>query len=124
MIIVSDKKIDLIEIQSILKAHFPEMLKYVVDVRKKMIPVGGDMNTDAEGLLLENASDQKDLWGRNFYPYKIGPDRHEYTSLINIRPANDNFSMEVVDTRLREEMKELLEKLILSENEHLDIRGD
>ena len=30
--------------------------------------VGGELHADAEALLLEQGSQQKDLWGANYYP--------------------------------------------------------
>ncbi len=57
---------------------------------------------DANTRLIEDGSSQEDLWGFNIYPDETGDMAIEYTSLINIRPAQKNRSMEIEseDTRM------------------------
>ena len=46
--------------------------------------VAGELHSDAEELLINEGSNQEDIWGVNLYPYKSAYERLEYTSLINI----------------------------------------
>ena len=55
-------------------------------------------------LLLEDGSDQSNLWGANWYPNKQMID---YESLINIRSRDNNRSMEVQDPKMREKIREI-----------------
>ena len=103
----------------IIESHFRTMIKYVADIDQNILAIGGELHADAESVLLEQGSDQKNLWGGNLYPWKSGNERHEYTSLINIRPGQDNFSMEIEDETIRKEVRELVEKLLLNANDEL-----
>lgn len=78
-----------------------EMVKYVVDVRRRIAAVGGEMHADAESILLEDGSAQDDLWGANYFPGRGPVDFLEYTSLINISPRRGNRAMEIQDPALR-----------------------
>ena len=95
------------------------MVKFVVDVDKKIIAMGGELHSDGEAELLKTGSIQENLWGANFYPYKEGEKRIEYTSLINIQPRQGNKGMEIKNTELRLVIKEIAEKLLLEPNENL-----
>ena len=95
------------------------MVKMVVDVQSGMICVGGELHADCEALLLEKGCQQIDVWGINFYPWHKQADRIEYTALINIRPKQENPSMEVLDNNIKQKMKAIVEKIILSPDEKL-----
>ena len=72
--------------------------------------VGGELHADA--LLLEQGSRQEDLWGANYYPGRGEDLCIEYTSLINIRPAQGNPGMTLSDEHLRRRLQELTYSLI------------
>lgn len=91
---------------------FSEMMKVVVDVDRGILAIDGDMHADLESLLLEDDSDQENLWGANIYPLKNDNDFLEFTSFINIRPSHGNRSMEVTDIGIREKIKEIVKKLL------------
>lgn len=96
----------------LVAAWFGEMVKLVVDVRRQIVAVGGELHADAEQLLLDHGSLQADLWGANYYPGR-GPDGClEYTALINIRPSQDNPSMEVQDPDLRQRVEGIVFRLV------------
>ena len=65
-----------------------------------------------EALLLDNGSQQYELWGINICPDKAGDDYIEYTALINIRPSQGNRSMEVEDPQARHKIHEICAKLL------------
>ncbi len=88
------------------------MVKFVVDVRRRVAAVGGELHADAEQVLLAQGSNQADLWGANYYPGR-GPDGCiEYTALINIRPSQANPSMEIQDAETRRIVREIAHALI------------
>lgn len=111
-IVVVTSRIDPAELARLTALFFEDMVKYVVDLERRVAAVGGELHADAEALLLEAGSDQKDLWGANYYPGQGEKGCIEYTSLINIRPAQGNRSMKVEDPSLREQIRELTFELI------------
>ncbi|MBI2528655.1 MAG: hypothetical protein HYV93_22065 [Candidatus Rokubacteria bacterium] len=91
---------------------FGDMIKYVADVERGVVAIGGELHADAEQLLLEADSRQGDLWGANYYPGRRRDGCIEFTSLINIRPSRGNPGMEVQDEGVRERIRELTFALI------------
>jgi len=43
-------------------------IKFAVDVRRKIIAGGGEMHADCEAALLEDGSQQADVWGADWNP--------------------------------------------------------
>ena len=111
-IIVVTRRIDPRELVRQTLAFFEDMVKYVVDIERGVAAVGGELHADAEEILLADGSRQTDLWGANYYPGRGIDDCIEYTSLINIRPAQGNPSMLVEDTDIRSRIRELTCALI------------
>ncbi len=100
------------ELARLVDRYFRDMVKLVVDVRRRRVAVGGELHADGERLLLDDGSRQGDLWGANYYP-EVGPDRCiEYTALVNIRPSQGNPSMEILDPNTREMVREIAFELI------------
>lgn len=88
------------------------MVKLVVDIRRQVVAVGGELQADAEELLLQSGSRQEDLWGANYYPGR-GPDACiEFTALINIRPAAGNPTMEIADPAVRQAVRDVTFALV------------
>jgi hypothetical protein len=112
IVIVRAERLQAEELARLVRLYFEDMVKYVADLSQGVLAVGGEMHADAEQLLLEQGSQQADLWGANYYPGRGPGDCIEYTSLINIRPAQDNRSMEVQDPTLRARLRELTFALI------------
>ena len=105
------------QVARMAKQQFGELIKATVDVRKKSLALGGDLHADEEQLLLENGSAQKDLWGVNLYPAKFGtPDFVEFDSMINIRPSQGNKSRGVEDDGVRQQIREVIDQLIIKED--------
>ena len=111
-ILIVDSRIDSHELARLVALFFEDMVKYVVDIERRLAAVGGDLHADAEALLLEGGSLQDDLWGANYYPGRGMEECIEYTALINIRPARGNHSMEVQDATTRKQLKEITHALI------------
>jgi len=107
-----DAKINRDEFKRLVDEGFKDMVKFTVDVKQRRIAIGGELHADGEQLLLENGSEQKDIWGANYYPGKGEDNCIEYTSLINIRPSQGNNSMEIANEDLRKKIKEITFALI------------
>jgi hypothetical protein len=98
---------DLSELARLAQLFFGDMVKYVVDLERRIAAVGGELHADAEQVLLESGSRQVDLWGANYYPGKGREACIEYTALINIRPAQGNRGMLIQDSEIRERLCEI-----------------
>lgn len=95
------------------EVDFTEMMKIVVDVEQNILAIDADMHADLEQLLLNEGSQQQDLWGANVYPLNEKSERLEFTSFINIRPSQGNRSMEVMDQEIRNKISEIVHKLLI-----------
>ena len=101
--------------------YFKTFVKIVADIERDILAVGGELHADAEALMIEAGSKQKDLWGANYYPYKKYEDRLEFTALINIRARYDNFGMEIQSGEIRNKIAKLTDALLLSSDDKLGV---
>ena len=89
-------------------------IKAVVDINREVIAVDSPMHYDCEQLLLENGSNQQDLWGINLYLDSDNiDDLVEFDSMINIRPTQNNRTRDVEDPGTREKIKQVVQKWLL-----------
>jgi len=91
---------------------FGNLVKAVVDVKKEIMAVDAELHADEEALLLENGSEQKNLWGINIYPEMEGSDFVEFDSMINLRPSQNNRSRGVEDIEIQKSILKIVNKLI------------
>jgi len=96
------------QIQEML-AQYDDMIKIVVDIRRHMVSGGGEMHADCESVLLDDGSEQDDLWGANWYPAE---QRIEFESLINIRPRLGNRSILIQDENLRKQVETITREIL------------
>jgi hypothetical protein len=111
-IVIVDRRIDPGELARLTALFFEDMVKYVVDLDRRVAAVGGELHADGEALLIEAGSDQRNLWGANYYPGRGEDGCIEYTALINIRPGQGNRSMEVEESAVRQRIRALTFELI------------
>lgn len=84
-------------------------VKLAVDVDRKILAGGGAMHADCEAALLEDGSQQEFIWDADWNP---SAQQVTFESLINIRPRQNNPSMEILDPVLREQVTEITVKLL------------
>jgi hypothetical protein len=89
--------------------EYGTMIKIAVDIRREILAGGGEMNADCERLLLEDGSEQDDIWGANWYPRER---RVEFEALINIRPLLGNRSLVIQNQEIRNSV-EMITKAML-----------
>lgn len=106
------EKISKTELKELAKAIFGSFVKAVVDIDRNIMTVGGDLHADEEQLLLEDGSKQKDLWGINIYPEKMGEESIEFDSMINVRPSQDNRSRGVEDAEVQKKIIQVVQSLV------------
>ena len=91
---------------------FGDMVKAVADVAKGRLAIDAELHSDLEQLLLQDGSQQQNLWGINLYPEANGEDFIEFDSLINIRPRQNNRSRDVESPDTRDEIRKIVDKYI------------
>lgn len=84
-------------------------VKLAVDVEREILAGGGAMHADCEAVLLEDGSQQEFIWGADW-----NPESQEVTfeSLINIRPRQNNRSLELQDPDLRSKVEKITRSLL------------
>jgi hypothetical protein len=84
-------------------------IKLAVDVERKIFAGGGEYHADCEEALLEDGSQQENIWGADWYP---DTRTVAFGALINIRPQQSNRGMEIEDPKLRERIETIVRSLL------------
>jgi hypothetical protein len=84
-------------------------IKLAVDVRREILAGGGALHADCESVLLEDGSKQEDIWGADWNPLT---QEVTFEALINIRPRQNNRSMEILDPIIRERVRQIAQRLL------------
>ena len=82
-------------------------IKLAVDIDRGILAGGGAMHADCEAVLLEDGSQQEYIWGADWNP---SAQQVSFESLINIRPRQQNPSMEILDAKIRKQVAEIVVK--------------
>ena len=88
---------------------FGTMIKLAVDTRRRILAGGGELHADCEQNLLEDGSRQEDIWGADWYPQSR---EVAFEALINIRPRQQNFGLEIQDSTVREQIEAIVRQLL------------
>ena len=85
------------------------LIKLAVDVERGILAGGGELHADCEQVLLKDGSRQEDIWGADWYPNtgEVG-----FEALINIRPRQQNYGMEIQDPGLRTQVETVVRRLM------------
>ncbi|MDI6735713.1 MAG: DUF5674 family protein [bacterium] len=73
-------------------------IKLAVDIQMGILAGGGELHADCEEVLLNNGSNQENIWGADWYPKTK---KVFFESFINIRPRDNNRSMLIQDPLTR-----------------------
>lgn len=103
MIIVKSEPYSDDEIKK-LSEQFEVYIKTVIDIDKKICSAGCDLHADSEKILLEQGSQQENLWGGGI---NLETKEIDFNSFINIRPQQQNTSIELQNPKLRKKFEEL-----------------
>jgi len=105
--------ITIAELTEIAASMYGNLVKAVVDLNRGILVVDAELHVDQEQYLLEQGSQQNDLWGINLYPQKIGSDEFvEFDSMINIRPRQQNMSRGVENEEIRKNIIALVKRKV------------
>lgn len=105
--------ISITELSAMAEKMYGTLVKVDVDIAKDIFIVDMGMHADGEAYLMENGSSQNDLWGINLHPADYGTEAFiEFDSMINIRPSQGNASKDVLDTEIRQEIINLVQRVV------------
>lgn len=111
--IILEEKITIEQLAAVASQLYGDMVKAVADVRKSVLAIDAELHSDLERMLLEEGSEQEDLWGFNIYPEMEDEDFIEFDSLINIRPRQNNKSRDVEDIEVRRKILDIVHQYII-----------
>ena len=96
------------QVSEMLK-ELDDVIKLAVDLERGVLADGGESHADCEQVLLKDGSRQRDVWGGDWFPdtRDIG-----FESLINIRPRQDNRSLELEAPELRQRFEAIVRTLL------------
>jgi Protein of unknown function (DUF5674) len=83
-------------------------IKTVVDIHRQILAGGGEMHSDCEVVLLDNGSQQNDIWGASWNPIS---QELFYESMVNLRPRQ-NRSMDLRYPSIREQVKQIIHRFL------------
>jgi Protein of unknown function (DUF5674) len=101
-----------LHLEILAKERFGDLVKAVIDIKKGIMVIGGELHADEESLMLDRGSLQSDLWGINLYPANLGDDFIEFDSMINLRPSQGNRSRDVLDLAIRKKIIHIIKQLV------------
>ena len=84
-------------------------IKLAVDIQRGVLAGGGALHADCEAVLIEDGSRQEDVWGADWNP---AAQQVTFESLINIRPRQNNPSLEVLDPAVRDRVAGIVRQLL------------
>lgn len=84
-------------------------IKLAVDVKRKILAGGGILHADCEAILLEDGSLQEDIWGADWIPQTK---EVRFEALINIRPRQNNRSMDIQNSIVRNQVETITRRLL------------
>lgn len=106
-------KISLKELKKMAQKGFGNLVKAVVDVKKQIMVVDGELHADEEEFLLKSGSKQENLWGINLYPAEKNKEKRvEFDSIINIKPYQNNLTRGVDNPKIRKKILKIVTKLL------------
>jgi hypothetical protein len=83
-------------------------IKTVVDIRRRILAGGGEMHSDCEAVLLDDGSQQGDIWGASWSPIS---QEIFYESMVNLRP-HQNRAMQILDPAIRKQVQQIIYRLL------------
>lgn len=91
-------------------------IKITVDLRQKIVVIGGEYHADAEEILVGNySSKRQDIWGGGL---NLKTKIFETNAVINLRQP-DNPSMEILNLQVREKFLVLCNQMLRKFEEFL-----
>lgn len=84
-------------------------IKIAVDIKRGVLAGGGVLHADCEAVLLEDGSQQDNIWGADWLPETK---EVRFEALINIRPRQNNRSMLIQDPEICAQVEKVTRQLL------------
>lgn len=88
---------------------FDGYIKVVVDIEQEILGGGGERHFEAEQKLLTEGCRQENLWGGGL---DLETKEIDYNSIINLRPAQNNPSRDVLSSEIRAKFDTIVKRLL------------
>ncbi len=83
-------------------------IKVVIDIKREILCAGAKMHIDEEQLLLDQGSEQGNLWGGG---YDLETKQVTFDSIINNKPGV-NSSSDILDPKVRKRFEQVIRWLL------------
>lgn len=107
MILIIRKKVTSDEIKK-MAIDYDGYIKLVIDTKRHVLAGGGERHFDAEQLLLQDGSQQENLWGGGI---DWETKEIDYNSIINLRPRQ-NKSRDILSEQIRKDFDTITKELL------------
>lgn len=97
------------QIAQMAEEYYGLRIKLAVDVNRGIVAGGGALHYDCEQALLREGSQQRNVWGADWFPTTKTV---EYDSLINLRPGQGNRSTHIQNLDLRDQIETIVRRLM------------
>jgi len=84
-------------------------VKVVVDIEREILSANCELHVDCGEELMKEGSLYTNLWGANVYPKDK---KIDFISLMNVRPADNNRSMDIEDRAIRKKIEDIIKALV------------
>ncbi|MCL2341632.1 MAG: DUF5674 family protein [Firmicutes bacterium] len=102
------------ELKELAKKMMDDIVKADVDIKKEIVVIDAALHADMEAYLLENGSNNEDIWGINLHPYEYGTENFiEFDSMINLKPRCGNRSRDIEDEKIKEKIIKMIRDVII-----------
>lgn len=92
-----------------MSQELESFIKLAVDIKRSILAGGGQMHADCESALLQDGSQQSDIWGADWIP---SIQKVEFDALINIRPHQQNYAMTIQDPNVKQSVETITRQLL------------
>ena len=90
------------------REDYQSYIKLTIDIKQQKVALGGEYHADAEKILLEQGSKQKDIWGGGF---NLETKQLETNAIINLR-LEKNKSFEILEPKIRKKFLTIAKKIL------------
>lgn len=109
MLLIIKKRVTEEEIKKMAE-DFEGYIKIIIDIEQSILAGGGERHVDGEQELLKTGSKQENLWGGGL---DLETKEIDYNSIINLRPAQNNPSRDILSTEIRQKFDKIVKELLL-----------
>lgn len=92
------------------RVDYKNFVKITIDIKNEVVALGGEYHADAEKILLEQGSQQENVWGGGV---DLLTNTFVVNAMINLRPGR-NDSTDILDPNHRQQFLLLAKKTLIN----------